>query len=70
MFSLVRSRVAKLLWALWPSWVWFTVMATANHFWLDVAAGIALALLSATIVVGLESLRRGSAGELERAALQ
>jgi hypothetical protein len=45
-------------------------MATANHFWLDVAAGIALALLSATIVVGLESLRRGSAGELERAALQ
>jgi hypothetical protein len=70
MFSLVRSRVAKLLWALWPSWVWFTVMATANHFWLDVAAGIALALLSASIVVGLESLRRGSARELERAALQ
>ncbi len=51
--GLVRSRPAKLLWTLWPSWVWFTVMATANHFWLDVAAGIGLALLSASIVVGL-----------------
>jgi hypothetical protein len=68
MFTLVRSRVAKVLWTLWPSWVWFTVMATANHFWLDVAAGVGLALLSASIVVGLESLRRGSNRRLERAA--
>ena len=28
---------AKLLWTLWPTWVWFTVMATGNHFWLDIA---------------------------------
>jgi hypothetical protein len=68
MFTLSRSRVAKFLWTLWPSWVWFTVMATGNHFWLDVAAGIGLALLSASIVVALESLRRGS--DLERAALR
>ena len=26
----------RSLWALWPAWVWFSVMATANHFWLDV----------------------------------
>ena len=32
MMALVcRSLVAKVLWAIWPIWVWFTVMATANH---------------------------------------
>ena len=30
MASLVRSRVAKALWTLWPTWVWFTVMATGT----------------------------------------
>jgi membrane-associated phospholipid phosphatase len=68
MASLVRSRVARMLWTLWPSWVWFTVMATGNHYWMDVAAGIGLALLSASLVVGIEAMRRG-AGELDRAAL-
>jgi membrane-associated phospholipid phosphatase len=66
MASLVRSRVAKLLWTLWPTWVWFTVMATGNHYWLDVAAGVGLALLSVSIVVWVESVRRGP--ELDRAA--
>jgi membrane-associated phospholipid phosphatase len=33
-------------------------MATANHFWLDVAAGVALALVSVSLVVWVESLRR------------
>jgi hypothetical protein len=37
---------AKLIWALWPAWVWFSVMATANHFWLDVVAGGALAAVT------------------------
>jgi membrane-associated phospholipid phosphatase len=58
MASLVKSRGAKLLWTLWPSWVWFSVMATGNHFWLDVAAGIGLAALSASVVVWAESVRR------------
>jgi len=44
------------------------VMATANHFWLDVAAGIGLALLAASLVVALGSLRR-SDDDLGRAAL-
>jgi membrane-associated phospholipid phosphatase len=39
---LARSRLG-LLWLLWPCAVWFSVVATANHFWLDVAAGVALA---------------------------
>jgi membrane-associated phospholipid phosphatase len=41
-----RSWWAKLVWAVWPAWVWFSVMATANHFWLDVVAGAALAAVT------------------------
>jgi membrane-associated phospholipid phosphatase len=57
MAALVSSRWAKVLWTLWPSWVWFTVMATGNHYWLDVVAGIGLALVSVSIVMALESRR-------------
>ena len=45
-----RNRIAKLAWALWPAWVWFSVMATANHFWLDVVAGIGVALVALAII--------------------
>jgi hypothetical protein len=44
MVSVVRSRLAKVLWAVWTPWVWFTVMSTGNHFWLDCAAGAVIAL--------------------------
>jgi membrane-associated phospholipid phosphatase len=44
--SAVRNPIGKALWLLWPAWVWFSVMATGNHFWLDVLAGIVLALLT------------------------
>ena len=50
LFRASKSRPAKVLWALWPAWVWFCVMATANHFWLDVVAGIVVALLGLLIV--------------------
>ena len=43
---LCRRWVFRVLWLLWPAWVWFCVMATANHYWLDVVAGIGIALLS------------------------
>ena len=45
-----RSWWAKTMWALWPAWVWFCVMATANHFWLDVVAGAALAAVTLAVV--------------------
>ena len=41
-----RSWWAKALWALWPLWVWFCVIATANHYLLDVLAGITVAVLA------------------------
>ena len=45
-----RSWWARTIWALWPMWVWFSVMATANHFWLDVIAGAALAAVTLAVV--------------------
>jgi membrane-associated phospholipid phosphatase len=50
--------VVKALWAAWPLWVFFAVLATGNHFWLDVTAGIAAALLGLTVAAALER-RRG-----------
>src|SRR5215218_11435517 len=47
---LVRPLWLKALWLIWPAWVWFSVMATANHFWLDIAAGIAVAAAAAVVV--------------------
>ena len=45
-----RNRFAKIAWAIWPVWVWFSVMATANHFWLDVVAGVGVALVALAVI--------------------
>src|SRR3954466_2404722 len=50
LFSVCRNRWAKAFWAAWPAWVWFAVMATGNHFWLDCVAGIFVAILAMTVV--------------------
>jgi membrane-associated phospholipid phosphatase len=55
---IARRRIFKVLWLLWPAWVWFSVMATGNHFWLDIVAGIAVAALGALIVYAPELRRR------------
>jgi membrane-associated phospholipid phosphatase len=50
LFTVCRRWWVKALWALWPAWVCFSVMATGNHFWLDCLAGIGVAILSMVIV--------------------
>jgi len=45
-----RSTLWRLVWIAWPAWVWFCVMATGNHFWLDCLAGSAVALLAMAVV--------------------
>jgi PAP2 superfamily len=50
MAFVVRNRIGKALWLAWPVWVWFAVMATANHFWLDIAAGILVAAVAGVAV--------------------
>ena len=55
--SLVRRRVWKVLWLVWPLWVWFAVMATGNHFWLDVLAGVMLAVVALVVVYRVPARR-------------
>ena len=50
LFSVCRRWWVKAFWAVWPAWVWFAVMATGNHFWLDCVAGIVVALISMTVI--------------------
>jgi hypothetical protein len=50
LFSVSRRWWSKALWAAWPVWVWFAVMATGNHFWLDCIAGIGVALVAMAVV--------------------
>jgi hypothetical protein len=47
---LCRSLIARTLWLVWPAWVAFSVMATANHFWLDCVAGAGVALVAAAMI--------------------
>jgi membrane-associated phospholipid phosphatase len=51
-----RRWWTKALWALWPLWVWFCVVATANHYLLDVLAGIGVALVSIAATVSIPRL--------------
>jgi membrane-associated phospholipid phosphatase len=53
-----RRWWARAIWLLWPAWVWFAVMATGNHFWLDILAGIVVALLAALVVYRRPIIRR------------
>jgi membrane-associated phospholipid phosphatase len=54
---IVKRWYWKVLWLAWPAWVWFSVMATANHFWLDVVAGVGVAAVAAGILNGPRILR-------------
>jgi membrane-associated phospholipid phosphatase len=53
----VRSKLAKALWLAWPLWVGFAVISTGNHYWLDVAAGFVLALLTGLVLSRTRLLR-------------
>jgi len=58
--SVCRNRIVKVLWLFWPGWVWFSVMATGNHFWLDVVAGVFVALVAIAVVYGRPALKQRS----------
>jgi hypothetical protein len=56
--GLVKHWWAKVFWIVWPAWVWFAVMATGNHFWLDCIAGMVLALVSMGFVYKRRAIAR------------
>jgi len=58
---LSRHWWSKVFWTIWPAWVWFAVIATGNHFWLDCIAGMFVALFSMTVVYKWDAIRTGVA---------
>jgi len=57
MFGLVRSRIAKAIWLAWPVWVAFSVISTANHYWLDIVAGFVIAIAAGLALRQVRRLR-------------
>lgn len=55
--ALSRNRWARWLWLVWPVWVSFALIVTANHFWLDAAAGVLVAGLGGGIALCIERRR-------------
>lgn len=45
--ALSRTAIARALWSVYPMFVLFVIIATANHYWFDAAAGAAVACLAA-----------------------
>ena len=58
MFLVCRRWWSKTIWLLWPAWVWFAVMATGNHFWLDILAGIVVAAIAGVVIYRKSLWRR------------
>jgi hypothetical protein len=44
---IAHHRITKIAWALYPLLVFWVVVVTANHFWIDAAAGALVAILAA-----------------------
>jgi membrane-associated phospholipid phosphatase len=58
LFRACRHWWSKAVWSVWPAWVWFCVMATANHYLVDVAAGIAVGAVAIKAVSWLSTYRK------------
>jgi hypothetical protein len=54
---LVRLRVAKVFWALWPFFITFLTVITGNHFLIDAVLGLAVAGVSFFGARALAALR-------------
>jgi hypothetical protein len=46
MLRLVKSRMAKLAWGVYPFWITFVVVVTGNHYLTDVFLGVLTAAVS------------------------
>ena len=55
--ALVRNPLARAWWTAYPVIVFFVIVATGNHFWLDAAAGAAVACMAAVTAKQLAKTR-------------
>ena len=63
-----RHKFVKLVWALYPALVVFSIVATANHFFLDAVAGVGVLAIALTIVLSLHHRLGWSIAPLRAAA--
>jgi membrane-associated phospholipid phosphatase len=63
---LIKNRVLKVLWAVYPAIVAFVVVVTANHFWLDAAVGAMVAAVSAVAATAALARARPEAWAFSR----
>jgi PAP2 superfamily len=56
-FFLVRRRALRITWLLYPCLIVFSIVATANHFWLDAILGALLAAAALGIAWLIERRR-------------
>jgi len=54
---LVRRRVAKVFWAMWPVFITFMTVITGNHFLIDAVLGLVVAAISFVAARRLAALR-------------
>jgi len=54
---LVRRRVAKVFWAMWPLFITFMTVITGNHFLIDAVLGVVVAGISFVAARRLAALR-------------
>jgi hypothetical protein len=54
---LVRTRIARAWWLLWPVWITFVTVITGNHFLLDAVLGLLTAGVSAIVARRLARIR-------------
>ena len=62
-----RHLLVKLMWALYPALVVFSIVATANHFFLDAVAGAGVLAVALTIVLALHRRQGWSLAPLHAA---
>jgi membrane-associated phospholipid phosphatase len=59
-----RHLLARIVWALYPALVVFSIVATANHFLLDAVAGACVLVVALTAVLALHSYKGWSIAPL------
>jgi hypothetical protein len=55
--ALSKHAISRTLWSAYPLCVFFVIVATGNHFWMDAAAGAMVACLAAVTARQLARLR-------------
>ena len=55
--ALAQRRISRVLWSAYPLVVFFVIVATGNHYWVDAAAGGVVACLAGAAAAQLARLR-------------